>query len=171
MAVFHEEPDDPLRRRDAGFRAFVQRHLSSQHRYGSVGGERRKSGNGMAAVVRARRRRHAQVSSRRSLAHKQGETSLRERLHGEMDGRIVYDRRRHRSDPPVYRLVEWHGDRLEGTFYEPELQKVIVSADQTYRVEAEMRRRNNGREVLVKWFGYPESFNIWINAMTLMSYT
>ena len=32
----------------------------------------------------------------------------------------------HRSDPPVYRLVDWHGDRLDGTFYEPELQKVIV---------------------------------------------
>ena len=94
VALFHEEPDDPLRRRAAGFRAFVQQHLSSQHRYGSVGGERRKSGNGVAAVVRAgRRRRHAQVSSRRSRAHKQGETSLRERLHGELDGRIVYDRR------------------------------------------------------------------------------
>ena len=65
----------------------------------------------------------------------------------------------HRSDPPVYRLVDWHGDSLDGTFYEPELQKVIVSADKTYRVEAELRRRNNGREVLVKWFGYPESFN------------
>ena len=77
----------------------------------------------------------------------------------------------HRSDPPVYRLVDWHGDSLDGTFYEPELQKVIVSADKTYRVEAELRRRNNGREVLVQWFGYPESFNSWINARTLTSYT
>ena len=77
----------------------------------------------------------------------------------------------HRSDPPVYRLVDWHGDSLDGTFYEPELQKVIVSADKTYRVETELRRRNNGREVLVKWFGYPESFNSWIDARTLTSYT
>ena len=93
VALFHEELDGSLRRRAAGFRAFVQRHLSSQHRYGSVGAERRKSGIGVAAVVRARRRRHAQVSSRRLRAHKQGKTSLRERLHGEMDGIIVYDRR------------------------------------------------------------------------------
>ena len=77
----------------------------------------------------------------------------------------------HRSDPPVYRLVDWHGDSLDGTFYELELQKVIVSADKTYRVETELRRRNNGREVLVKWFGYPESFNSWIDARTLTSYT
>ena len=77
----------------------------------------------------------------------------------------------HRSDPPVYRLVDWNGDSLDGTFYEPELQKVIVSADKTYRVESELRRRNNGREVLVKWFGYPESFNSWIDARTLTLYT
>ena len=32
----------------------------------------------------------------------------------------------HRSNPPVYRLVDWHGEKLDGTFYEPELQKVIV---------------------------------------------
>ncbi len=71
----------------------------------------------------------------------------------------------------MYRLVDCHGYRLDGTFYEPELQKVIVSADKPYRVEAELRRRNNGREVLVKWFGYPESFSIWIDARTLTAYT
>ena len=94
VALFHEETDDPLRRRATGFRAFVQRQLSSQHRHGSFGGERRQSGNGVAAVVRARRWWYAQVSSRRSRAHQQGETSLRERLHGELNGRIVCDRRR-----------------------------------------------------------------------------
>ena len=76
----------------------------------------------------------------------------------------------HRSDPPVYRLVDWHGDRLDGTFYEPELQKVIVLVGKTYLIESELRRRNNGREVLVKWFGYPESFNSWIDVRTLKSY-
>ena len=68
------------------------------------------------------------------------------------------------------RLVDWHGDRLDGTFYEPELQKVIVPVGKTYRIESELRRRNNGREVLVKWFGYPESFNSWIDVRTLKSY-
>ena len=41
----------------------------------------------------------------------------------------------HRSEPPVYRLVDWHGERLAGTFYEPELQKIVVSKDKTYRIE------------------------------------
>ena len=49
----------------------------------------------------------------------------------------------HRSDPPVYRLMDWHGEKLDGTFYEPELQKVIVQKGKTYRVESVLRWRNN----------------------------
>ena len=37
----------------------------------------------------------------------------------------------HRSDPPVYRLADCHGDKLDGTFYEPELQKVVVTSDRS----------------------------------------
>ena len=40
----------------------------------------------------------------------------------------------HRSNRPVYRLVDWHGEKLDGTFYEPELQKVIVPRNKTYRI-------------------------------------
>ena len=171
MALFHEETDDPLRRRATGFRAFVQRQLSSQHRHGSFGGERRQSGNGVAAVVRARRwctpkyrvGDRVRISKAKRHFEKGYMANWTEELFTIVEA--------HRSDPPVYRLVDWHGDSLDGTFYEPELQKVIVSADKTYRVEAELRRRNNGREVLVKWFGYPESFNSWIDARTLTSYT
>ena len=76
----------------------------------------------------------------------------------------------HRSDPPVYRLVDWHGDKLDGTFYEPELQKVVVPKGKTYRVESVLRWRNKRREVLVKWSGYPTSFNSWIDAKTLVNY-
>ena len=76
----------------------------------------------------------------------------------------------HRSDPPVYRLVDWHGDKLDGTFYEPELQKVIVPKGETYRVESVLRCRNKRREVLVKWPGYTTSFNSWIDAKTLVNY-
>ena len=77
----------------------------------------------------------------------------------------------HRSNPPVYRLVDWHGEKLDGTFYEPELQKVIVPRDKTYRIESILRWRNKRREVLVKWSGYPESFNSWIYAKTLVNYS
>ena len=77
----------------------------------------------------------------------------------------------HRSNPPVYRLVDWHGEQLDGTFYEPELQKVIVPKGKTYRTESVLRWRNTRREVLVKWSGYLESFNSWIEAKTLVNYS
>ena len=76
----------------------------------------------------------------------------------------------HRSDPPVYRLADCHGDKLDGTFYEPELQKVVVPKGKTYRVESILRWRNKRREVLVKWSGYPTSFDSWIDAKTLVNY-
>ncbi len=52
----------------------------------------------------------------------------------------------HRSEPPVSRLADLHGERLAGTFYEPELQKVVVSKDKTYRIEEILRWRNNIRQ-------------------------
>ena len=56
----------------------------------------------------------------------------------------------HRSHPPVYRLADCHGDKLDGTFYEPELLKVVVPKGKTYRVESILRWRNmRRREVLV----------------------
>ena len=76
----------------------------------------------------------------------------------------------HRSEPPVYRLADWHGERLDGTFYEPELQKVIVRKDKKYRIEEVLRWRYKRREVLVKWFGWPASFNSWIDSKTLVNY-
>ena len=72
----------------------------------------------------------------------------------------------HRSDP----VVDWHGDKLDSTFYEPELQKVVVPKGKTYRVESIIQWRNKIWEVLVKWSGYPTSFNSWIDANTLVNY-
>ena len=41
----------------------------------------------------------------------------------------------HRTDPPVYRLLDDQGSQIEGTFYEPELQKVVVTKDKVYGIE------------------------------------
>ena len=60
---------------------------------------------------------------------------------------------------------------LPGTFYEPELQKVVVSKDKTYRIEEILRWRNKRREAFVKWFGWPTAFNSWIDAKTPVNYS
>ena len=78
----------------------------------------------------------------------------------------------HNSEPPVYRLVDDQKNAIESTFYEPELQKVFISDDTVYRIEEILQRRKRaGKEqVLVKWWGYPESFNSWIDRRALMKY-
>ena len=50
----------------------------------------------------------------------------------------------HPSDPPVYRFVDDLDEVLDGTFYEPELQKVSVPADKVCRVESVLQRRKVG---------------------------
>ena len=63
-------------------------------------------------------------------------------------------------DPPVYKLKDYDGEELKGTFYENELQKVI-KPDDVYEVEKILKKRGRGRNVqyLVKWLGYPNKFN------------
>ena len=52
---------------------------------------------------------------------------------------------------------------LDGTFYEPELQKIIKN-DDIYRVEKVIRKRKRKgvTEYFVKWKGYQDKFNSWV---------
>jgi hypothetical protein len=67
------------------------------------------------------------------------------------------------TSPPVYLVKDDHGEILEGTFYAEELQKVIKT-DDVYKIETILKKRKKeGRvQYLIKWHGYPESFNSWI---------
>ena len=125
----------------------------------------------MAAVVRARRWWYAQVSSRRSRAHQKAKRHFEKGYMANWTEELFTIVDAHRSDPPVYRLVDWHGDSWTAPSTNQNCRRSSCRRTRRNRVEAELRRRNNGREVLVKWFGYPESFNSWIDARTLTSYT
>ena len=74
------------------------------------------------------------------------------------------------SVPAMYRLRDDLGDVLEGTFYELELQKMVIPADKVFRVEAVLERCNVGARTnaLVKWFGCSSKFNSWIDARSLI---
>ena len=73
---------------------------------------------------------------------------------------VVTHIRRH---PVVtYRLSEWDGTPIKGTFYEPDVQKVQVSDDSLFRVEKVLKRK--GRHVLVRWKGWPAKYDSWIPA-------
>ena len=78
--------------------------------------------------------------------------------------------KRREGHPPLYLLKDDHGEILEGSFYEPELQKVRVK--DIYKVEAilDQRRYRGRKQYLVKWTGYPSSFNTWIDHTQLETY-
>ena len=54
--------------------------------------------------------------------------------------------KRIRRKPPVYKTADYHGDELEGTFYEPELQKVIKTDSDYYRVERVIKSRMRSKQ-------------------------
>ena len=68
------------------------------------------------------------------------------------------------TNPITYKLHDLQGDPIKGLFYTEELQRVRIHPDHTYRVESiiKTRRRNKKTEYYVKWFGFPEKFNSWI---------
>ena len=60
--------------------------------------------------------------------------------------------------PPTYRLEDLNGEELLGVFYEREMQKIIPPDE--HIVEKVLRKR--GDSYLVKWRGWPSSFNTWV---------
>ena len=69
---------------------------------------------------------------------------------------------------PVYALKDYYGDLLDGYFYEHELVKVIKT-DDVYRIEKVLKQRtvNGKKQLFVKWDGYPDIFNQWIDSTAL----
>ena len=63
-----------------------------------------------------------------------------------------------------YKLKDLQNQEIAGSFYEDELQKIEVGPDTEYRVERVIRRRTRRgvREALVRWYGWPASFDSWI---------
>ncbi|XP_065651166.1 uncharacterized protein LOC136079359 [Hydra vulgaris] len=68
------------------------------------------------------------------------------------------------TDPPTYKLTDDNNEEIQGTFYEQEMQKTDQNI---FRIEKVIRKLKN--KSLVKWYGYPESFNSWVDNKELTS--
>ena len=63
-----------------------------------------------------------------------------------------------RTSPITYRFADLNGEEITSTFYEPELQK---TSQELLRIEKVIKRRK--KKSLVKWKGYSNDFNSWVD--------
>ena len=67
------------------------------------------------------------------------------------------------TNPITYKIADLKGEEIDGTFYEPELQK---TEQQVFRIEKEIEKGKN--KSLVKWKGYRGKFNSRVDNKNLI---
>ena len=65
--------------------------------------------------------------------------------------------------PRTYVINDFNGEEIRGTFYEKELQKID---QQEFRIEKVIEKKRD--KLYVKWKGYDNSFNSWIDKKDLV---
>ena len=75
------------------------------------------------------------------------------------------------NTPVTYKLTDSSGETIDGIFYRQELSPVIIDDKNIYAVEKVLneKQRRDGKYLLVKWRGYPESQNSWIRSKDFSS--
>ena len=58
----------------------------------------------------------------------------------------------------TYKIIDLNGEEIEGSFYQKELRK---TKQDIFKIEKIIRQQGN--KSLVKWFGYNDSFNSWVD--------
>ena len=104
---------------------------------------------------------HVRISLNKNIFEKSYETNWTEKIF------VIYDIKY--SNVPYYYLKDLNGERLDGTFYEQELQKTNLKKDDLYIIEKIIRTKND--KIYVKWRGYSNNFNSWIDKKDIMKYT
>ena len=72
------------------------------------------------------------------------------------------------SNEPYYYLKDLNNEKIEGTFYEQELQKTNSKKDDLYIIEKVLKTNND--KAYVKWRNYDSSFNSWVNKSDIKKY-
>ena len=73
-----------------------------------------------------------------------------------------------KSNVITYRIKDLNDEIIKGIFYERELQKT-KNASEVYVIEKIIRKNKN--KYLVKWRGYSNDFNSWIDKDYIIKYT
>lgn len=70
-----------------------------------------------------------------------------------------------REGIPIYVLKNTLGEKIQGTFYESEMQAIDYDPTQAFKIELPVLKykgRRPNRMALVKWIGWPKQYNQWI---------
>ncbi len=69
-----------------------------------------------------------------------------------------------KTSPPTYKIVDYDGEPVEGSFYDAELQRVIKT-DDVYKIDKIINSRHfrGKKQYFVKWRGWPDKFNSWVD--------
>ena len=98
------------------------------------------------------------ISLEKNIFEKSYETNWTEEIF------VIYDIKY--SNVPYYYLKDLNNEKLQGTFYEQELQK--TKQDDLYTIKKILKTNKN--KVYVKWKGYSNDFNQWVNKSDIMKY-
>jgi hypothetical protein len=75
----------------------------------------------------------------------------------------------------VYKIQDTKGEEVTGSFYPEQLQFVPAESRNVFEVEKVIKRRKaeqgGFRETLVKFRGWPDKFNRWLNDTELQRYS
>ena len=74
-----------------------------------------------------------------------------------MDGRDFTISKIQLTIPVTYKITDYDGEEINGSFYELQMTKQDI-----FRIEKILRQQGN--KSLVKWLGYNDSFNSWIDS-------
>ena len=60
----------------------------------------------------------------------------------------------------TYKQTEWNWTPIKVTFYEEDVQKVVVPDDALFRIDKVLKRKC--KQVFVSWKGWPKEYNSWV---------
>ena len=101
---------------------------------------------------------HVRISLNKNIFEKLYETNWTEAIF------VIYDIKY--SNVPYYYLKNLNDEKLDGTFYKQETQKTNLTL---YVIEKIIKTKND--KLSIKWRGYNNSFNSWINKKDVIKYT
>jgi hypothetical protein len=74
-----------------------------------------------------------------------------------------------RQGQAIYRIKDYNGEEIQGSFYQSELQKVSMSDSDLFKVEKMVKTsgKRPSKQYFIKWLYWPEKFSSWVNARDL----